>query len=201
MTLFEQHIERWKECQACLLHSCRTQVVFAKGSVPCDVLFIGEAPGMSEDSLGLPFVGPAGKLLDTIVGRAFYSFKDLRYAFTNAVACYPREQKETDNHAPPKEAIRACKKRLVEFIRIAQPRLIVLVGATAKRSVVGQSDFCERGEDDQPPWIPYGKFVQFAEIVHPAAILRGPLAQRSLAMQRCVIVLANALSKLVEEWK
>jgi uracil-DNA glycosylase len=63
-------------------------VVLCRGRLPCDVLFVGEAPGVSEDVLGRPFVGPAGKLLDTIVERALDGQYDC--AMTNLVACIPK---------------------------------------------------------------------------------------------------------------
>ncbi len=64
------HLAKWHDCTACSLHEHRGRMVFARGKIPCDVLFIGEAPGESEDVLGAPFKGPAGKLLDQIVERA-----------------------------------------------------------------------------------------------------------------------------------
>ena len=61
---FQQHREKWRDCQSCLLNKCRNRVVMARGKLPSPILFIGEAPGESENVVGLPFVGPAGRLLD-----------------------------------------------------------------------------------------------------------------------------------------
>lgn len=71
MISFQEHRRKWNDCQRCRLCEGRTNVVLARGRVPCDVLFIGEAPGVSEDILNKPFVGPAGKLLDSIVEKAW----------------------------------------------------------------------------------------------------------------------------------
>src|SRR4051812_28157858 len=103
MTTWLQHVQRWKDCQRCPLGQQRGRICLTRackagdqpgaygGRLPCDVLFIGEAPGSSEDALGLPFVGPAGDLLDQIKQRALPP--ETSCAFTNLVACYPREAK------------------------------------------------------------------------------------------------------------
>ena len=88
MTPYQRHREKWKGCERCSLYRGRRSVVLCRGKLPCDVLFVGEAPGVSEDVLGRPFVGPAGKLLDEIVERALDGQYD--YAITNLVACIPK---------------------------------------------------------------------------------------------------------------
>lgn len=193
MTRFELHVSRWKDCTSCPLHEGRTHVVFARGSIPCDVLFIGEAPGVSEDALGQPFVGPAGKLLDGIIRQAI---GDKSYALTNLVGCYPKEEKDAGTNEPPNVAIKACSKRLKEFVRMCEPNLIVLVGKLAKRHVYGAAQFRLDDEAEQPEWIPEGKFLNFVELVHPAAILRGNIAQRGLMLQRAVVTLSNAVDEI-----
>jgi uracil-DNA glycosylase len=96
VTPFQLHVNRWGDCQQCELHRVRHKVVLARGRVPCDVLFIGEAPGASEDVLGLPFVGPAGHMLDYIIERSIGEHNELRkekglpglrVAMTNLVCC------------------------------------------------------------------------------------------------------------------
>jgi uracil-DNA glycosylase len=69
-TLWSAHVDDWKDCTRCPLHTVRSNVVLARGSIPCDILFVGEAPGRSEDALGKPFVGPAGILLDEMIEDA-----------------------------------------------------------------------------------------------------------------------------------
>ena len=71
MTPYIKHREKWKDCTRCLLHEHRRKIVLCRGKIPADVLFVGEAPGESEDVLGSPFVGPAAQLLDSLIEQAF----------------------------------------------------------------------------------------------------------------------------------
>lgn len=205
---YQIHFEKWKNCTRCPLHEGRNKVVFARGQVPCDVLFVGEAPGTNENASGLPFDGPAGIKLDEIISQARYHADignggdedptRVRIGYYNLVSCFPRKEKEEGTNEPPKEAIRACSPKLKEFVRIAKPRLIVLVGKLVKQNVYGQNDFANSQEekDSQLSWIPRGKFLEFCEIVHPAAILRAPVAQQSLMVKQSILRLAESLRKI-----
>ena len=160
---------------------------------------------MSEDALGVPFTGPAGKLLDRIIemataatqvpGTQGSSYNSLRWGFTNLVACFPRDNKETENHAPPEEAIRACAGRLREIVRVCKPRLIVLVGRLSKKYVSGASQFALKS-GQQPEWIEEGRYLEFIEIEHPAFILRSNAAVQGLMIKKCVVVIRSAVEKL-----
>jgi len=123
---WEEHVDKWKDCQRCPLAQQRGNICLARGTLPAAVLFVGEAPGSSEDTLGLPFVGPAGQLLDQIIERALPT--GTSYALTNLVACYPREAKSRGDNEPERGEILECRPRLIEFVNIARPKLIVLVG-------------------------------------------------------------------------
>jgi uracil-DNA glycosylase len=188
MTFYQKHVEAWSGCRRCSLHESRTRVVLARGSLPCDILFVGEAPGPSEDVLGRPFVGPAGHLLDEIIRMAVP--KTVSYALTNLVACIPRDEDSGRKFAePPEEAIEACSVRLNKFVRICKPRVLILVGALAKKHIYGQSRFgdCE--------WL-NGNPMRFTEIIHPAAILRMDVSRQGLAIQRCVVAVEDMVSTL-----
>ena len=193
----KEHIAEWAECRRCGLCESRKTVVLGKGLVPCDVLFIGEAPGASEDAIGKPFVGPAGKKLDAIIKRAMpvkvterrdgsteYQLPALRLTFTNLVACIPKEAGEKGQPLP--EEIRACKPRLEEFIRLCSPRLIVAVGTLARD--------CLDPKVHQHVRVPEG--VPVIDVIHPAAILRANVAQQGLMTQRAAVTLANAFEEL-----
>lgn len=187
MTPFQKHVKQWSNCQLCDLCEKRDKVVLCRGKLPCDVLFVGEAPGPSEDAIGLPFVGPAGHLLDEMINDACYSQMEsvpyiLRMAFTNLVACIPKDENNQKFLEPPEYAIDACSPRLEEIIRLANPKLIVLVGKLAKKHIAGyrMPDSVDRA----------------VEIIHPAAILRADVAQRSLAIKRTIVTLADAFTKL-----
>lgn len=176
-----KHVAKWKNCQLCPLGKQRDRIVLARGTLPCDVLFIGEAPGASEDALGQPFVGPAGDRLNKIIERALPP--TISYALTNLNCCFPREAKMfSDNHQPTPNEIRACRPRLFEFINMAQPALIVCVGALPAA------------------WIDHDNGVRCVDIIHPAATFPGrmPLAQATMALQKCVVVLRNAIEDMVQ---
>jgi DNA polymerase len=182
LTAWEAHVQKWRNCTRCLLHTHRQLVVLAKGRLPCDVLFIGEAPGESENILGRPFAGPAGKLLDRIIDRSLEGLPWVpRLAYTNVVACFPAEAKKSGDHRPPAAAIKACSDRLKEFLWIARPRLIVLVGDTARKHVCGVQD------DENLP---------MTEIIHPAAILRAPQVQQEMMAKRASVILQSAVDGL-----
>jgi len=178
MTPLEQHVETWKGCMCCPLAFQRGRIVLGRGDVPCDVLFIGEAPGSSEDSLGVPFVGPAGHLLDQIVERSVPG--GLRVAYTNLVACYPAEAKAAGANEPAPAEVEACRPRLEQFIAIAKPRLIVRVGKLA----VAHADA--------------GNLAEYVDIVHPAAVLRMPAAQQDMAVRRVIAAISAAASELTQ---
>ena len=199
MTPWQQHVKNWEHCQECPLCTQRQNVVLARGTVPCDVLLIGEAPGISEDALGKPFIGPAGKLIDQVVERAIPRDERadclgapdpylLSWAFTNLVACFPAEAKETSNHQPNVSEIEACRPRLDEFIMVCQPRLIVTVGGLAE-------DHLSVEIINDKPY--YGGMVPVCRIVHPAHILRMPLAQRDMATRRAIATLSTAIESLL----
>jgi len=175
LTVFQQHLKDWNNCTKCDLAEGRKKLVFSRGEIPCYVLFVGEAPGDSENILGVPFIGPAGKLLDEIIDQAIP--KDLSRAFTNLVCCIPRNEETRKADEPTKEAIKACNPRLLEFIRIAQPALIVRVGVLAKKYVPSSPEI-------DPHWLGDNGVVEFCDIIHPAAILKGNKTQIGLLVQR-----------------
>ena len=199
MTPLQQHIQNWAPCQRCELASQRwgkSKIVLGKGDIPADVLFTGESPGESEDLDGIPFTGPAGALLDRITAQAFVGNEHLTRAYTNLVACFPREAKETGDHRPPDLCIKACAPRLKEFVRIVQPKLIILVGQLSKKWIPGQATFSNRS-DGELEWLDLGRSLEFCEIIHPSYILaRMEPAQKPLAVRRCVVDIAEAISRI-----
>lgn len=188
-TAYGAFVERWKDCRRCLLCETRQYVVLARGKVPCDMVLVGEGPGESEDALALPFVGPAGQLLDQILERAVPS--GVTYSLTNLVCCIPRGDDGTKTAQPPDVAIRACTPRLQQFIALCKPKLIVTVGALAR-------DYLEQGYKYS---IKIDKSIPQVTITHPSAILRSSVAMRGLAIQRCIVVISNAIDEYVTSKK
>lgn len=190
---FQLHVERWGK--GCGADCCgrATKVVLSRGKVPCDVLFVGEAPGKAENVLGRPFCGPAGHLLDRIIAKAmpstmFSPMGEIRLAFTNLVGCIPLDEDGTKSGEPDVDSIEACAPRLQEFIDLASPRVVVCVGKLS-------STWLKPGYKN-PVTLPVG--VKVVDLVHPAFILRQPLAQRGITEQQCIIRLSAALDELLE---
>lgn len=174
------HRKHWQACEACPLHNTRTRVVFARGTIPADILFIGEAPGESEDVLGVPFIGPAGKLLDELIERSGL----LRpYAITNLVCCMPNaaDNGEIKLRPPTKEEAGACKSRLMDFIKIANPSIIITLGATAKTYL---------------PKFNLPEGITVVDLIHPAAILRMSDEKKTLTMKRFILGIKKAIKRI-----
>lgn len=175
---YQRHVQKWHDCTACQLCERRKKVVLYRGDLPCDVLFIGEGPGQSEDVLGQPFVGPAGKQLDRIIAAALRGVP-LRKGFTNLVACIPLNPDGPGVVDPDKKAILACSMRLREIYKLAKPSLIVCVGDLAAK-YIGPVFL---GNDN----------CGITKIVHPARILRTDATQQGIMIQGAVATLRDAL--------
>lgn len=186
LTPYQEHKAKWKGCLRCHLHARRTTVVLARGKVPSDVVFIGEAPGHTEDGKGSAFVGRAGQRLDEIIDLALTDeLEHLRISFTNLLACIPLIRGQTKVEVPDPDDVEACSPRLSEFIGIAKPQLIIRVGKSAK-------DALEPGLMKSPPFTSH---IPMEDIVHPAWILRqNPLGQRR-ETNRVVVKLRDILEK------
>lgn len=181
-SLYQQHVEKWKNCKLCPLCETRNRVVLARGELPAAVMFIGEAPGASENVLGQPFVGPAGQLLDDIINDAVRQagIERPRIAFTNLIACIPKGDDGTKVKEPSEESIQACSPRLDEIFLMCSPRLIVYVGKLPEKHLQHYR----------------GGGTNAVGIVHPAAILRADITQRGLLTQRARVILTDALEDL-----
>ena len=163
--------ETAKNCKACDLWKNATQTVFGEGMPSAKIMFIGEQPGDQEDLQGKPFVGPAGKLLDSALVEAGIDRKEVYV--TNAVKHFkwePRGKRRI--HKKPNAAeIAACRPWLDAEIAALQPKVIVCLGATATQTLFGR-DFrvtLHRGEFLKSPLAPF-----VMATVHPSSILRAP---------------------------
>jgi uracil-DNA glycosylase len=127
----EDHISLRACCKKCGLHATANRKVHVRGQLPCDVLFLGEGPGKTEDIKGFPFVGKAGKLADLWVEAALKK-RRFRFAFINLVACRPCDKKGGPNRPPTEEEMLACKGRRTVLVSLASPKVIVNLGELAK---------------------------------------------------------------------
>ena len=120
-----------RPCEACGLSRFRRQIVRGRGCIPCDILFIGEAPGKSEDLRGEAFVGPAGKVLGYLIEDA--GLADASYYILNCCACRPCDSRSSPNREPTASEVLACMPRVHEEILRADPDKIILLGQIAAR--------------------------------------------------------------------
>jgi DNA polymerase len=120
-----------RECAACALCKQRKQAVFGVGNTAADWLFIGEGPGADEDELGDPFVGQAGKLLDSMLA-AIGIARGREVYIANVVKCRP-----PGNRTPTPEEAAACAPYLDRQIELVKPRLIVALGKSAVQRLLG----------------------------------------------------------------
>lgn len=131
---FEAHVKKWGGCISCkskIGHRV-IQHVIGKGTLPCDVLVIGEAPGEIEDRTGFPFMARAGNLLHKLLVQAD---PDSAYFYTNTLACRPVDETGKLNRRPHKEEQVECSLRIKELYKIAQPRRVLVVGKSALHAV------------------------------------------------------------------
>jgi uracil-DNA glycosylase family 4 len=121
-------------CTKCGLCQTRTQTVFGVGDQQAKWLFVGEGPGRNEDAQGLPFVGPAGKLLDNMMA-AMGLKRGVNTYIANIVKCRPTDANRRDRPPAPEEA-NACMPYLQRQIELINPTVIVALGKTAALSLL-----------------------------------------------------------------
>jgi DNA polymerase len=160
--------------EGCLLKRIATNTVFADGVEGAPVLCIGEAPGYDEDRIGKPFVGRAGQLLDKMLAPIGLSRETNTYII-NVLPWRP-----PDNRNPDPVEVAKCIPFLRRHIELADPKLIVLLGAVAVRNVMGKQEgiMLTRGK-----WLDYnvnGHMVPVMPTLHPAYLLRRA-AEKKLA--------------------
>ena len=156
------------ECTRCELYRRATQVVFGEGGVDVPLMLVGEQPGDREDREGHPFVGPAGRVLDEARREAEISDADVYV--TNAVKHFKWEArgKRRLHQRPNVAEIQACHTWLEHEIDLVRPRLVVCLGATAARAVLGRPTTISsvRGQVLEGPDRPV------VVTIHPSAVLR-----------------------------
>lgn len=153
--------ERIDACSACVLREKRDKSVPGEGNPNAHVIFLGEAPGQSEDQSGRPFCGRAGKLLDNMIKSIDLKREDVYIC--NIIKCRP-----PNNRKPLPEEMTACIPFLKEQISIIQPKIIIAMGATAVEGLLGPGDGITKrhGIWDEFNGIPV------LPTFHPSALLR-----------------------------
>ena len=156
------------ECFRCSLSETRLNVVFSDGIPNSKLMLIGEAPGMSEDEQGKPFVGRAGMLLDKILESVGFSRQ------TNIYICNSLKCRPPNNRDPNESEKEACRPFLDAQIDILKPRLIMLCGRVAMNSFIPNAEGITKMRGR---WFdgPHGSKIM--PVFHPSYLLRN--AQRT----------------------
>jgi len=154
----------YSTCQKCpALCQSRTKVVFGNGNPNAKVLFIGEAPGATEDREGIPFCGASGKILQQLLATINLNRTDI--FITNTILCRPE-----NNRNPEKDEINNCKERLDQLILIMQPKVIVTIGNFATNRILRKTGITQlRGKIH--PTIINNQEIKVIPIIHPANYL------------------------------
>jgi uracil-DNA glycosylase len=154
-------------CTRCRLAQGRTQVVFGAGNPHADLMFVGEAPGFHEDKQGVPFVGQAGKLLETLLAGVGLRREDVYIA--NVLKCRP-----PGNRDPQADEIEACEPHLFRQIELIEPKVIATLGNFATKLLSGRPLGITRVHGQEQALTIAGRSVLLYPIYHPAAALYTP---------------------------
>ena len=150
------------QCTRCGLCETRHNVVFGIGNESADILFVGEGPGEQEDLQGIPFVGPAGKLLDDMLSIIDLDRNHNCY-IANIVKCRPPR-----NRDPLEIEQEACIGYLRHQVKLIQPKIIVCLGRIAAKKLIDPNYRITRQHGQ---WVQKGNLWMTA-IYHPSALLR-----------------------------
>ncbi len=164
------------DCQRCKLAKLgRKQIVFGTGDPHAELMFIGEGPGADEDAQGLPFVGRAGQLLNNMI--AAMGLKREQVYIANIVKCRP-----PGNRTPERDECDTCSPFLMRQINVIRPKVIVALGATAAKNLLGMNDSMASMRGRFYDFSPPGAVTETGEpfecklavTYHPAFLLRDP---------------------------
>lgn len=150
-------------CQRCGLCETRKHVVFGTGNRQSKIMLIGEGPGEQEDLTGVPFVGPAGKLLDDMI--SIIDLDRTNVYIANIVKCRPPR-----NRDPQPQEQDACFAYLQEQIRLVAPKMIVCLGRIAAMRLIDPNYRITR---QHGTWV-QREGIWMTSIFHPSALLRDP---------------------------
>lgn len=159
-----------QNCHLCELSKSRQKVVFGEGNPHADLLFIGEAPGATEDSSGKPFVGRSGELLTKMIENVLHISRSDVY-ITNIVKCRP-----PNNQVPTPTQAHTCQPYLLKQIELIKPKLIVTLGATAYHYLTGD----ETGITKIRGTLHKQKGYTIIPTYHPSYLLRNPSAKKEV---------------------
>lgn len=159
-----------QNCHLCELSKSRQKVVFGEGNPHADLLFIGEAPGATEDSSGKPFTGRSGELLTKMIENVLQISRSDVY-ITNIVKCRP-----PNNQVPTPTQAHTCQPYLLKQIELIKPKLIVTLGATAYHYLTGDETSITKIRGT----LHKQKGYTIIPTYHPSYLLRNPSAKKEV---------------------
>ncbi|GMQ56650.1 uracil-DNA glycosylase [Vallitalea sediminicola] len=154
-------------CTRCDLYKTRHNMVFGKGNINTDLMFIGEGPGEQEDLTGTPFVGKSGQLFDKILKAVDITREEIYIA--NIVKCRPPR-----NRNPLENEKNACLPYLRHQVKLIQPKIIVCLGRVSAQCIINKSFRITR---EHGTWVDR-KGYHLIATYHPSALLRDPSKKR-----------------------
>ncbi|HZP87200.1 MAG TPA: UdgX family uracil-DNA binding protein [Burkholderiales bacterium] len=184
-----------QQCRRCSLWARATQAVGGEGDLHAQLMLVGEQPGQEEDLAGRPFVGPAGRLLDRALNDAGLDRE--RVYLTNAVKHFKWEPRGTRrmHKTPAQREIEACEHWLKFELARIEPRVVVALGATAGRALLGGPVTISvlRGQPiaRERCWI--------VVTYHPSAVLRVPERSRQQELYRALVEDLHQAAELVKQ--
>jgi DNA polymerase len=186
-----------EDCRGCELWKPATQVVFSAGNPKAPLALVGEQPGDVEDRQGIPFVGPAGRLLQDALREAEIPTNDVY--ITNAVKHFRfTERGKRRIHATPQVThIKACRPWLEAELTLVDPALIVCLGAVAARSLLGSSFRVSQQRGQVLELVTPLGVRRVLATLHPSAVLRASGEDRGEAFTGLVADLRTARTAVV----
>ncbi|MGH3743906.1 MAG: UdgX family uracil-DNA binding protein [Mycobacteriales bacterium] len=184
------------DCRACELWEPATQTVFGRGPDGARMVLVGEQPGDVEDRKGAPFVGPAGRLLVEAIEAA--GIDKAGVYVTNAVKHFrftPSSSGRRIHQTPDLSHLTACRPWLAAELNLIRPEMVVLLGASAAKTLLGQ-DFRVTRQRGQVLPGPDGSGARLLATLHPSAVLRTPSESRDEAFAGLVADLRTARDAL-----
>jgi uracil-DNA glycosylase len=171
-------------CRGCDLYKHATQTVFGQGPKTARLILVGEQPGDEEDKQGLPFVGPSGKLLDRALAEAGIPKKGVYV--TNAVKHFkftPSGKKRL-HKTPSAREVAACRPWLMAEIGLIKPAVVMCMGATAAKSLLGNKFALTQSRGK---WQPGPSGAKVMATYHPSAALRAPGHDARAALYAAIV--------------
>jgi len=177
---WKSHKEKWINCKECDLCEVRNKVVLYKGKIPADILFLSDYPGESEDELGVPFIGKAGKFFISMMEDAGITNRvGYRVGYTYLNSCKPPKGEK-----PTAKQVRSCSERLIELIGMVKPEIIVCLGKSCEKNL---RKFQLHDTVSN---------CRIRIVTHPGVTIRASDSQKGLLVQKTIIQLMDLKEEL-----